>query len=649
MQFFRRLVRSKIGGYLALGLLLILGFAFAAGDITGSGGLSVLSPGTANVATVAGQTITSAEVQSRAQRIFERLRQDKPELTMAQFLAQGGLRQVIDEMVAVKALIAYGDKHGIRISKKLVDAEIARTPAFADATGAFSENQFRSVLNQQRVSEKELREDFAGQIVRQHLLMAAAAGATAPESIVPSYAAMLIELRQGEVLAVPSQAFAPTRAPTDAELKAYYTAHPDDFTLPEQRKLRYVLLSRTPFDAQATPTEAEIAAAYKSRAAQYAARSVRDFSQLILPSEAQAKDIAAKVAAGKSLAELARAAGFAATPLNELDQSQLAGQANPEAAKAAFAAAKGAVVGPFKTPLGWVLIRVDDVRAIPGKTLEQAKPELIAELRTQKAKQLFADFVNGIDGRLGEGATLAEVAKSAGLQITETPLITGQGRDLRNPEYKPDEAVTALLKPGFSMGPNDDPQIVQVKADEAVAIIAPGDVVASGPPPLAEVRQAVELGWKLSQGAAKAREAAVKIAALIAKGVAPDEAMKQAGLTKPERQPISARRIEVTQQRGPVPPPLLALLTMRAGSTRIVPMERNLGFLVVKLDKITPEDPRPNASLMQSTRAGLANVLGGEYAAQLVTAIEKDIDVQRNPAAIASVEKALREAGGTAQ
>ncbi len=43
---------------------------------------------------------------------------------------------------------------------------------------------------------------------------------------------------------------------------------------------------------------------------------------------------------------------------------------------------------------------------------------------------------------------------------------------------------------------------------------------------------------------------------------------------------------------------------------------------------------------MQSTRAGLANVLGNEYTAQFTTAIEKDIDVRRNPVAMAAVEKA---------
>ncbi|MBO9576119.1 MAG: SurA N-terminal domain-containing protein [Sphingobium sp.] len=649
MDIFRRISRSKVGKYGALALLLVIGFAFAAGDITGSGGLSVLGPSTATVAQVGSQTITATELQSRVQRFFERAREQKPELTMTEFLSQGSLGQAVEEMVAIKSLIAYGEKHGMRVSKKLIDAEIARIPAFADATGAFSETQFRQVLAQQRVSEKELRDDFAGQIIRQHLLMPATAGARTPESMVPPYAAMLIELREGQMFAVPSQRFAPTRAPSDAELKSYYASHPDDFTLPEQRKIRYVLLSRDRFEAQANPTDAEIATAYKARAADFTARETRDFSQLILPTEAQAKDFAAKAAGGKLLVDLAREAGLSAARLSAASQSTLAGQTSADAAKAAFAASKGKVVGPFKTPLGWALVRVEDVRAIPGKTLEQAKAELLPQLRAEKAKQLFADFVNGIDGKLGEGATLAEIAKANNLQVVETPLITAEGRNLRDATYAADDIVKALVKPAFGMGPSDDPQIVQVKPDEQVAVLAPGDTVAAGPPPLAEVRAAAETGWRLTQGATQARAAATKLSELLNKGVAPEEALKQAGLTGVPQQPLAMRRIELQQQQGRVPPPLRALLTLRVNGAQLVPLEKNLGFTVVRLAKITEEDPRPNAQLMNSTRAGLANVLGGEYALQLTAAIEKDLNVTRNPAAVAAVEKALREANGSGQ
>lgn len=156
------------------------------------------------------------------------------------------------------------------------------------------------------------------------------------------------------------------------------------------------------------------------------------------------------------------------------------------------------------------------------------------------------------------------------------------------------------------------------------------------------------LAWRLSQGAAKAREAANKASALMNKGVAPEEALKQAGIAGLPRQPLAVRRIQLNQQTG-APPPLRALLTMQVNSARVVAMENNLGFVVVRLAKVTPEDPRPNTQLMDSTRAGLANVLGNEYMTQLIGAIERDLKVSRNLTAIAAVEKALREANGLAQ
>ena len=649
MNFFRFLVRSKAGKYIAGGILLLIALAFAVTGMNGQGGLSVLGPSSAYVAQIGSQTLTVNEVQSRAQRVFERFRQEKPDLTMSQFLAQGGLKQLTDEMIAVKALIAYGDKHGMRISKKLIDAEIARIPAFQDATGNFSETQFKSMLAQQHIAEKELREDLAGNIMRQHLLLAAAAGVRPPDGMLPPYAAMLIEKRDGEAIAIPSQSFAPAQPATDMQLKAFFAAHLADFALPEQRKLRYLLLTRDRFLDQSAPTDAEIAAAYKTRAALYAPKETRDLSQLILPTEAQAKDLAAKAAGGKSLADLAKEAGLSATPLNGLEQANLASTTSAEIAKAAFAAQKGALIGPFKSPLGWALLRVEGVHAIPGKTLDQAKPEIVEALRGDKSRALFSEFVNKVDGKLGEGATLADVAKANGLEVTETPLITAQGKNLRDPAYKPDDAVNALLKAGFGMAQGDDPQIVQVKADDQVAVLVPGDIVAAGPPPFAEVRNAVELEWKLAQGAVKARDAATKVAVLVGKGVAAADALKQAGVAgQPAIQPISIRRADINQQ-NPVPPPVTALLTMRTGSAKVIPMTKNLGFMVVRLATVTQEDPRANAELMNSTRAGLGNALGAEYAAQLTAAIEKDVDVRRNAVAMASIEQALRQANGAAQ
>ncbi len=626
----------------------MIALGFVLGDLNGSGGGTMFGPTSGEVAKIGGRKLTINDLQARTQMVFERMRDDKPELTMDQFLAQGGLRRVADELIGVQALIAYGEKHGMRVSKKLVDAQIASNPAFVDATGNFSETVFRQLLAQRRISEKDMRTDITGQILQQQILGAVSAGARTPDGMVPPYAAMLIEERDGEMFAIPSAAFAPKTPPTDAELQAYYRSNGSQFTVPEQRRLRYATVNLARFEAAATPTEAELAAAYKSKGATYQARQSRDLSQLILVTEAAAKDAAAKAKAGQSLADVAKAVGLAATRIDGADQAQLTAQTSADIAKAAFAGAKGAVIGPVRSPLGWAVLKVEDVREITGKTLEQAKAELIPEARAAKQKQLFSEFLNDLDGKLGEGSSFAELAKAKGLQIVETPFIIKDGKALKDPAFVADPALTAVLDQGFAMSADDDAQIVQVKPDEEAAVLSVGEIVPAGPPAFADVKAAVQIAWALSKGAGQAQTVATKLAAELGRGADPTAALAKLGVPAgTPRQKLHARRADINQQDGKIPPPLQALFTIKTGAAKMLPIDNSQGFIVVRLDKITSKDPTTIPELMQSTKAGLANVLGGEYARQFLIAIQNDLGVERNAAAFASVEAALRQANGS--
>src|SRR3546814_7376705 len=89
------------------------------------------------------------------------------------------------------------------------------------------------------------------------------------------------------------------------------------FTVPERRVIQYAL-----FDSAAVPvpavTDAEIAKVYKDNAAQYAASETRRFAQVILPDQAAANALAAKVRGGTSLAAAAQAAGLSASTTGDL-------------------------------------------------------------------------------------------------------------------------------------------------------------------------------------------------------------------------------------------------------------------------------------------------------------------------------------------
>ena len=63
----------------------------------------------------------------------------------------------------------------------------------------------------------------------------------------------------------------------------------------------------------------------------------------------------------------------------------------------------GAVVGPIQSDFGWVVVKVDSIKAGSGKTLEQAKAEIAAKLNADKRKGAIEDLVDKVQTRVRRG------------------------------------------------------------------------------------------------------------------------------------------------------------------------------------------------------------------------------------------------------
>jgi peptidyl-prolyl cis-trans isomerase D len=649
MGSFRRMLGSRVGAALALAFVALVGFAFAAGDISqqSSGNLFGQSAGTA--ATVGDSTITTAELQDRVQRVLQMNQREQPDLTLDRLVAEGGVREVLDQLVGGLSLTEFGKAHGMVPGKALVDAEIAQVPAFQDATGKFNQAQFRQVLQNERISEAALRADIMRQIMQRHLLQPAGAAAKAPDAMVQRYATMLLEQRKGTIAAIPSTAFLPENRPDDAVLAKYYASVGQRFTLPEQRRMRYALVDLSHFADSARPSEAEIAQYYQANASRYAATETRSVQQLILISEGAAKSMAASLGTKGSLENAAKSAGLETKAIGPLSKSGMAAATSEAAANAIFAAAPGALAGPVKTGLGWALFKVSAVKTVPARSLDSIRGEIVAELSQTKARQALSEFANKLDGAIGDGATFDDVVKSNGLTIVESPALTAEGRDLAAPAEQPDPALVPVAKAGFVMEQGDDPQVIQVIPDQRIALVTIAEVIPAGPPPLAQVRPLVERAYLLAEGAAQARKLAETLRAKIDQGQPIGQAVAGAGTALPAVSEISAQRADISQAGKQVPAHMVALFSMKKGKTQLITLQGDQGYLILHLDEIIPGDAANNPQLLAATSSGLSNVLGDEYGRQFLRAIETDVGVERNAAAIARIESEMRKANGQAQ
>ncbi|HWK36123.1 peptidylprolyl isomerase, partial [Sphingomonas sp.] len=483
LTFFRRIIYSRVGVVVTLGVLVLIALAFAAGDITGlqGGGQSSLPGG--EVAEVGKTKITETELKSRANLALDAYRQQQPTLDMAGFVTGGGLDSVLDRTINGIALQAFALKSGMSMSKQSVDGEIASIPAFQGLDGKFSQQAYDNVLRQQRITDQQIREDIARDTLARQLLAPTLGAAQVPAQIATPYASLLLERRVGTVGYIPVSAVDFGAPPSDADLQTYYNRNRGRYTVGERRVARYAIVRAADVAATAKPTDADIAAAYKAQAARFAAAEKRSVTQVVVLDQAGANAIATKVKAGTPIADAARAAGLEPSEFAGLEKAALARQTAPAIADAAFAAASGAVIGPVRSPLGWHVVKVDKVEAIPAKTLDQARAELTTELSKSKAAEALAKVHDDLDAAIGESATFDEIVKDAKLKPEATPSLLAGGLNPEAPTAQPDPLLARIVGTAFTAEPGDAPQIVQIDADGSLALVGVGQVTPAAPRP----------------------------------------------------------------------------------------------------------------------------------------------------------------------
>jgi peptidyl-prolyl cis-trans isomerase D len=639
IQFIRRMIDSKLGVAVALAFLLVIFFAFAAGDVAN---MSLTSGASGDkIATVGKEKVTTVQVGQAATTALENLKRENPNLSMSAFVAGGGIEKVLDQFLNRIALSVFGKKHGVIASERLIDSEIAKAPGFKGPDGNFSDAAFQQMLRQQGISEKAIRDDIAQGLISRQLVQPAELGAIASRELTLRYTALLQESRDGAIGLIPSAIFAPRTPPTDPEVQAFYAKNTSKFIRPERRVIRYAGFNDSALKAVPAPTEAEIAASYAARKADYAALETRKFTQVIALTEAAAKVIADEVAKGSTLQKVALAKGLGTAAIGPVSKTELAGQASAAVADASFAAASGAIAVPAKSGLGWHVMHVDSVERRAERSLESARSEIATKITAERRRTALNDLSARLDEEFSSGGNLAEAAKELGLTLQSTPALTADGQVYGQPGQGVPPALTKIVQAAFAMERENQPQLAEVEAGKTFMIFDVTSITPSAPAPLAEVKQDAMVMLGLERGTAGAKAAADKVLAAAKKGTDIGAAFATLGVALPPIDRVKLARVQLTSYKGQVPPPLMLLFSMAKGTVKLLPAPNNRGWYVVSLKDIVPGQINPADPGVVNAQKELGQIAGREYGEQLARAISSEVGVTRNAAAVTALRKQM--------
>ncbi len=301
----------------------------------------------------------------------------------------------------------------------------------------------------------------------------------------------------------------------DSELRAYYEKNQQQFanTIPEQRKIKFVLVDPARLPNPAKVSSDELQSYYRQHAADFRVpESVKVRHILVklpLPgpdgkvdakqseaAKAKAQDVLNQLHKGGDFATLAKKySDDAATAKDGGSVGQLvqgSGSA-PEIEKVAFGLAKGQTSDLISTTYGFEIIRVDDKVSAHARSLDEVRSEIEPVVSAQKNQKGAEQLARNVESQAKSNG-LDKAAASNGLQVqeigyfTRTDTLPGLGA---SPQFS--DAV-------FGMKANAAPAAVPLQRGTAVVQVT--DVKPPATPTFEQVKD--RLAAQLKQQKAQA-------------------------------------------------------------------------------------------------------------------------------------------------
>ncbi|WP_287740077.1 SurA N-terminal domain-containing protein [Diaphorobacter sp.] len=555
------------------------------------------SGGSPVVARVDGKDITQADWDNAHRLESDRIRAQSPGIDAKLLDSPQARYATLERLVRDRVLqVAAQDMHMLTSDARLARElqSIPQIAALKRADGTLDAEAYRALAGAQGLTpeglEARIRQDLSVNQVMGGVMGSAFSGPAEARLALDA----LFQRREIQIARFNASAFVSKVVVTDADLEAYYTAHPAKFQQAEHASVEYVVLDLDAVKAGILLSEDDLRTYYKENLNRLAGKEERRASHILInaskdaPADARTQ---AKAKAEELLAQVRKAPGSFAEIAKK--ESQDPGSA-PSGGDLGFFG-PGAMVKPFEdavfsmkrgeisdvveTDFGFHIILLSDIKTPRQPSFEELRPSLEAELKQQQAQRKFAEvaeaFANGV---YEQADSLQPVADKLKLKIqtaegvTRTPAAGGAG-PLANARF-----LEALFQ-SDSLQNKRNTEAIEI----GTSVLAAGRVTAYQPAmtlPLDKARDQVRAIYIAEKSAELARQEGQ--AKLTAWKAAPDAA---SGLTAALT--VSRDRLQ-DQPRSVVDAALRANVDQLPAWTGVDLGAQ--GYAVVKINRVVPRD-----------------------------------------------------------
>ncbi|MBZ5572485.1 MAG: peptidyl-prolyl cis-trans isomerase [Acidobacteriia bacterium] len=409
-------------------------------DFFGGGG-----PGRGVLATVAGNDITTLEVQRQAKQMVQQ--QFPRGGAQASMLLPYFASQAAEQLITRSAVVTEAQRLGLHATDEDVRDELQHGRY---AQVFFPDGNFvGQAAYEQRIQQADLTIPLFEQGVKDDILLEKLRNLVSRSAIVTD-----AEVREKfetdntkvkfDYAVLHKDDVLKTIHPTDTELKAYYEQHKASYanSIPEKRKIKYALIDNAKVMGRTQVSQQEIAAYYDAHRDEYRVPEQVNVRHILIKTplpgpdgkvdqkgidqaKKKADDIVKQLKSGATFADLAKKYSEDASSAKaggSLGWIQRGRFPSPDLEKAAFSLPKGGTSDVISTGYGFDMIRVDDKQEAHAKTLDEVKDQIEPILKQQKATQAADTEATALLSQ-ARTAGLEKAAAAKGLQLVTTDFL----------------------------------------------------------------------------------------------------------------------------------------------------------------------------------------------------------------------------------
>ena len=487
------------------------------------------------VATVDGKKITQQEWESAQRRQLDQARQMMGEqFDQKLFDTPEAKQAVLDQLVADRAINAEIVRNHLTVSDAALQKAILAIQAFRKEDGTFDMDRYKAALAAQGMTPEMFDQRMRHDLAVQQLVGSVQQTAFAPRAVANRLSDINDEEREVQEQLFPAANYVSQVKVTDDMVKAYYDKNAALFQVPESVKAEYVVFDSAAVEKQVNVTDAEVADAYNKNKARFTTPEQRTASHILIivkKGASAAEDAAAKAKAQSILDDVRKNpndfAKIAKAQSQDPGSAELGGDLGvvqkgvfvKPVEDAIYGLKEGEVSGLVRSEFGYHIVKITKIVPETQKSLEEAKPEILAELKKAKMSAKYTELAETFRNTVYEQAdSLKPVADKLGLTIQTA------------------EGLTRAPNPALGASPVNNPKFLEAifgsdaiknKRNTDAVEVAPGTLVAgrvvefkpATKRPLADVEAAIRQRVTQEEAAKLARQAGeAKLAAAKASG-----------------------------------------------------------------------------------------------------------------------------------